>query len=48
MFNDSCGGAIWTDDFNVIGQLGFMIKDEPVAYDPSFSPFMELDYGLLE
>ena len=33
---DGCyGGAIWIDDFDVVGQFRFMMKDETVAYYPS-------------
>lgn len=32
---------MWTDDFDVVGQFRFMMKDEAVAYYPSFNPRME-------
>ncbi|MCJ1347528.1 hypothetical protein MMC31_005753 [Peltigera leucophlebia] len=48
LFDGCCGGAIWTDDFDVVGQFRFMMKDEEVAYCPSFNSLMELDYELSE
>lgn len=48
LFDGCCGGAIWTDDFDVVGQFRFMMKGEPVAYCPSFNPLIDLDYELSE
>lgn len=48
LFDGCSGGAIWTDDFDVLAQFRFMMKDEALAYCPSFNPLMKLDYELSE
>lgn len=48
LFDGCCGGALWTDEFDVVGQFRFMLKDEQVAYCPSFNPLVELNYELSE
>lgn len=48
LFDGCCGGVVGNDDFDVVGQFRFMMKDEPVAYCPSFNPLMELEYELSE
>lgn len=48
LFDGCCGGAIWTDEFDVVGQFRFMMTDEPVAYCPSFDPLINRDYQLSE
>lgn len=48
LFDGCSGGAIWTDDFDVHAQFRFMMKDEALAYCPSFNPLMKLDYELSE
>lgn len=48
LFDGCCGGPVWTDDFDVVGQFRFMMKDEAVAYCPSFNPLLALNYELSE
>ena len=48
LFDGCCGGVVWTNDFDVVGQFRFMMKDEAVAYCPSFNPLIELEYELSE
>ena len=48
LFDGCGGGAIWTDEFDVVGQFRFLMKDEPVAYCPSFDPLTNRDYQLSE
>lgn len=44
MFNDCCGGVIWTDDFGVIEPFGITMKDESVTYSSFVNSLMELNH----
>ena len=48
LFDGCCGGPIWTDEYDVVGQFRFMLKDEPVGYCPSYDALLKLGYELAE
>ncbi|KAL9097643.1 MAG: hypothetical protein Q9163_006330 [Psora crenata] len=47
MLNGCCGGLVWNDSNDVVGQFRFQVDDSPgLCYSPSFDPLVRLGYKI--
>ena len=48
LYDGSCGGVVWTDEYDVVGQFRMVEKNGPLSYCPAFSTLRELGYKISE
>lgn len=46
LFNGCCGGVVWTEEFEPIGQFHYLDKEDCTAYITSFEHLINLGYKL--
>ena len=48
LYDGSCGGVVWTDDYDVVGQFRMVEREGCLSYCPTFSTLRELGYKISE